>query len=107
MKKLPKNVTIFGRKIPVYSLSSEEIKKLYPEFNQAPQGLWDSCHRKIVINSDFPLLDQKYTLNHEMAHSVMTFVGLDLIIDPSLQEVIVQTMATLIEDALNQSQLLK
>lgn len=107
MKKLPKSVTVFGRKIPVILLTSEEIKNQYPDFNQAPLGLWDSCYRKIVINKDFPIEDQKYTLKHEMAHSSFTFTGIDLIIDPVLQEIIVQTVATLMEDALNQSSSLK
>jgi hypothetical protein len=38
---------------------------------------------------------------------MMTFIGLDLIIDPSLQEVLVQSMATLMEDVLNQARSLK
>lgn len=107
MKKLPKSVMIFGRKIPVLTLSSEEIKKLYPDFTHAPQGLWDSCQRTIVINNEFPVQDQGYTLKHEIAHCVMTFVGLDLIIDPNVQEIIVQTMATLLEDVLKQANILK
>jgi Zn-dependent peptidase ImmA (M78 family) len=107
MKKIPNSVTIFGRKIPVKNISSKDILKLYPEFTHAPQGLWDSCNRFIVINKDFPLLDQTYTLNHEIAHCVMTFVGLDLVIDQNIQEIIVQSMATLIEDVLNQQKIFK
>lgn len=107
MRKLPKIVSVFGRKIPVIQLSSEEIKKAYSEFNQAPQGLWDSCNRKIIINKDFPIEDQFYTLLHELGHSSFTFTGLDLIIDPSIQEILVQTVATLIEDVLAQSKALK
>jgi hypothetical protein len=38
---------------------------------------------------------------------MMTFVGLDLIIDPSVQEIIVQSMATLIEDLIKQARILK
>ncbi len=86
MKKLPKSVTVFGREIPIHNLSSDKIKELYP---------------------DFPLIDQAYTLKHEIGHSMMTFIGLDLIIDPSLQEVLVQSMATLMEDVLNQARSLK
>ena len=107
MKKLPKNVSVLGRKIPVLNLTSQKILSLYQEFNQAPQGLWDSCKRVIVINSDFPIEDQFYTLKHELAHVVMTFTGLDLIIHPDIQEVIVQSMATLMEDMLAQSRLIK
>ena len=107
MKNLPKSVKVFGRDIPIHNLSSDKIKELYPEFQQAPLGLWDSSRRIIIINKDFPVCDQHYTLFHEMGHSVMTFVGLDLIIDPALQEIIVQSMATLMEDVLKQARSLK
>lgn len=107
MRKLPRIVTVFGRKLPIIQLSSEEIKKAYPDFQQAPQGLWDSCNRKIVINKDFPIEDQFYTLFHELAHASFTFSGVDLVIQPELQEVIVQTVATLTEDVLAQSKALK
>lgn len=107
MKKLPKHVIIFGRKIPVKNIPSESILQLYPEFTSAPQGLWDAGKREIVINSDFHIKDQRYTLFHEMSHCIMTFVGLDLIIHPEIMEIIVQSSATLTEDILNQSQILK
>lgn len=107
MKKLPKSVTVFGREIPIHNLSSDKIRELYPDFPQAPLGLWDSSRRVIIINKEFPLIDQAYTLKHEMGHAMMTFIGLDLIIDPSLQEVLVQSMATLMEDVLNQARSLK
>lgn len=107
MRKLPKFVTVFGRKIPVICIPSAEIIKTFPEFTQAPHGLWDASNRKIYINSELELIDQHYTLKHEMGHSAMTFTGLDLIIPPEIQEIIVQTMATLLEDALNQGRNLK
>lgn len=107
MKKLPKFIFVFGRKIPIKSVNSKAMLKMYPDYHQAPQGLWDSCKREIVINKDFPIKDQFYTLSHELAHCAKTFVGLDLILDASIQEIIVQTMATLIEDILNQSSKLK
>lgn len=107
MKKLPKSVTVFGRKIPVHTLSSEEIKRLYPDFTNAPQGLWDAGSREIIINSDFHLKDQRYTLLHEISHAVNTFNGIDLIIHPDIIEILVQSNATLLEDVLEQAQILK
>jgi len=107
MKKLPKSVTIYGRKIPIINIPSEEILKLYPDFNQAPHGLWDSGKRVIVINSDLELLDQRYVLFHEMSHAVNTFNGVELIIGPELQEILVQSNATLIEDVLSQAHIFK
>jgi len=107
MKKLPKSVTVFGRDIPIQNLSSDKIIELYPDFPQAPLGLWDSSRRVIISNKDIPKIDQAKTLKHEMGHAMFTFIGLDLIIDPSLQEVLVQSIATLMEDVLNQARSLK
>jgi Zn-dependent peptidase ImmA (M78 family) len=102
MKRLPKSVTILGRKIPIKIVSSKKMLELYPMYQHAPQGLWDSGYRVIYINADYPLIDQRYTLLHELSHSVMTCVGLDLIIDANIQEIIVQSMATMLEDILCQ-----
>ena len=107
MKKLPKSITILGRTIPIKSLPSDKIKQLYPQFEHAPQGLWDSAERVIVINNQFPIKDQFYTLLHELHHSAFTVVGLDLIINPDLQEILVQTCASVAEDILNQAKGLK
>lgn len=103
MKRIPKSIVIFGRKIPIKTLSSKDIIKLYPDYQHAPQGLWDSCNEWIVINKDFNLKSQHYTLAHEIAHSVNTFNGVDLIIDPSIQEILAQSTATLIQDILKQA----
>lgn len=107
MKKLPKSIMIYGRKIPILNISGKKILELYPEFTHPPQGLWDAGLRKIIINSDFHIQDQRYTLLHEISHAVFTFVGLDLILHPEIVEIIVQSQATLIEDVLSQSQVLK
>lgn len=101
---MPKYVFIFGRKIPIKYLSPAEMLKLYPNpHNSAPAGLWDSPSRTIYLNSDYPRKDQTYTLFHEMGHAVKSFVGLDQLLQPELQEIIVQTFATLIEDVLKQA----
>jgi len=107
MKKLPKSVTIFGRKIPIKNIHSKKILELYPEFTHAPHGLWDAGLRHIVINSELHLQDQKYTLLHEISHVVNTFNGIELIINPEIIEILVQSNATLIEDVLSQAHILK
>ncbi len=107
MKKIPKSVTIFGRKIPIKNIPGKKILELYPEFTHPPQGLWDAGERIIVINSDLHILDQKYTLFHEISHVVNTFNGIELVISPEIIEILVQSNATLIEDVLAQAHLLK
>lgn len=104
---MPKSVVVFGRTIPVKYLSSKDIIKLYPNPNGAPSGLWDSTTRTIYINSDLPRPEQKYTLYHELGHACNTFTGMELILAPEIQEIMVQSYATLIEDILKQSAKLK
>ncbi len=107
MKKIPKSITILGRTIPIKCLSGDKIKQLYPQLEQATQGLWDSAERVIILNNQYPIKEQFYTLLHEVFHSSFTTVGLDLIINPDLQEILVQTCASVAEDLLNQSRALK
>lgn len=100
---MPKSVSVFGRKIPVKYLSAAEMLKLYPNpAGVAPMGLWSSPDRVIYICNEYPKNEQRYTLFHEIGHTVMTFTGLELILPAEMQEVIVQTFATLIEDIVNQ-----
>jgi hypothetical protein len=101
---MPKTVDIFGRRIPIKYLSPDEMLKLYPNpQGNAAQGLWDSSTRTIYINTDYPKQEQTYTLFHEMGHTVLTWTGLDLILPPEIQEILVQTFATLIEDIVKQA----
>jgi len=107
MKKLPKSITILGRIIPIKCLPGDKIKELYPQFEHTPQGLWDSADRVIVLNNQYPLKDQFYTLLHECFHSSFTTTGLDLILNADLQEILVQTCASVAEDLLSQQRTLK
>lgn len=101
--KLPTDVEIMGRKIPVRYISKPEMEKIYPN----AIGVWESTLRTIFILKDTTDEEKLYTLYHEMGHALKSFVGLDQVIAHELQEVIVQSYATLIEDILNQSQKLK
>jgi Zn-dependent peptidase ImmA (M78 family) len=97
-KKLPKSVQVFGRKIPIKLVPKEELNS----YIQGAEGIWDTYTRTIYINKEAPLIVQKYYIYHEMGHAIKTFTGLDQILNPELQEIIVQSYATLIEDILKQ-----
>lgn len=103
MKKLPKSVEIMGRTIPIKLVSKEDLNK----WIMGAEGIWDTYTRTIYINKEAPLQIQKYYVYHEMGHAMKTFVGLDQVISAELQEVIVQSYATLIEDVLKQANILK
>jgi len=95
---MPKHVTIFGRKIPIKLCSKEQLDMIFKD----AAGIWDPVTRTIYIDSSAPKKTQLYWLYHEMGHATKTFVGLDQILAPELQEIIVQSFATLIEDIVNQ-----
>jgi hypothetical protein len=100
---MPKYVTIFGRKIPIKLCTKEQLDLIYKD----AAGIWDPTTRTIYIDKNAPKKTQLYWLYHEMGHATKTFVGLDQILPSELQEVIVQSFATLIEDVLSQKGIFK
>lgn len=101
-KKLPSSVELMGRIIPIKLISKDELNTLI----QGAEGIWDTYTRTIYINKEAPLLIQKYYIYHEMGHAMSTLTGLDQVILPELQEIMVQSYATLIEDILKQHKIL-
>jgi Zn-dependent peptidase ImmA (M78 family) len=99
---MPKSVTLFGRKIPVKIVDAETMAKIWAEAGGSgvPFGLWDCINRVIYLLKSLPRREKLYTLYHEMGHACLTFTGLDLILDGNIQELLVQSYATLIEDIL-------
>lgn len=96
-------VEVMGREIPIRYITKSELNQMI----QSAEGIWDTYERAIYINKEAPIKIQKYYIYHEIGHAVKTFTGLDQVILPELQEVIVQSFATLIEDVLRQSAKLK
>lgn len=92
-----------GRTIPIKLISKDELNNMIV----GAEGIWDTYTRTIYINKEAPLVIQKYYIYHEMGHAMKTFTGLDQVIMAELQEVIVQSYATLIEDVLKQARILK
>jgi ribosome-associated translation inhibitor RaiA len=92
-------IEVMGRKLPVKFVTKEELNQMI----QNAEGIWDTYERTIFISKDAPVKIQLYYCYHEAGHAVMTFTGLDQIIAPDLQEVIVQSFATLIEDLMRQA----
>lgn len=95
---MPKFVMVLGRKVPIKMLSKQELDKFIPH----AEGIFDTYTRSIYICKSAPKHVQKYYLYHEIGHALKHFVGLDQVISPEVQEIIVQSYATLIEDILSQ-----
>lgn len=94
-----KSVTVLGREIPIIYLSEEKMKEVYggPAF-----GIWEAIKRVIYIREDLPKKEQHYVIFHEMGHALNTFTGMELVMESSYQEIMVQSFATLMEDLLKQ-----
>lgn len=91
---MPKYVTILGRKIPIKLATREQLDRIIPN----AEGIWDGYNQIIYIYKAAPKHIQKYCLYHEIGHALLTFTGIDQTINPELQEIIVQSYATLIDD---------
>lgn len=97
--KLPTELEVMGRVIPIKYIHKDDLNQMIT----GAEGIWDTYTRTIYINHEAPIEVKFYYSFHEAGHAVMTFTGLDQVIAPELQEIIVQTFATLIEDILKQS----
>lgn len=96
---MPKSVVIFGRTIPIKYLSQKQIDKIIP----GAFGVWDPEHYCIYMMKEQSRVSFFRTLRHEVGHAVKTITGLDQVLPPELQEIIVQTFAGLIEDVQKQA----
>lgn len=95
---MPKTIDIYGRKIPIKYISKTELEK----YIAGAEGIWDTYTQAIYINKEAPRNIQLYYIYHEIGHAIKTFVGLDQILPPELQEIIVQSFATGIQDIIRQ-----
>jgi len=95
---MPNSVTIYGRNIPIKYIS----KKKLDQYITGAEGIWDTYTQTIYINREAPQNIQYYYIYHEIGHAIKTFVGLDQILPAELQEVIVQSFATGIQDIIKQ-----
>lgn len=103
MKKMPKEVSVMGRKIPILYVS----KKILEDMIKNAEGIWDSYERCIYINKEAPRNIQLYYIYHEITHAMHNFTGIDQMLPPEFVEILCQSNATLIEDALSQAEKLK
>lgn len=97
--KMPQDVEVLGRVLPIKYITKTELNELILN----AEGVWDTYTRCIYINKEAPEKVQLYYIYHEIGHALKTIVGLDQVIAPELQEIIVQSYASLIEDILKQA----
>lgn len=82
---LPKSVTVFGEKFKV-------IRK--PLTAEGLAGYCDRSNNTIVVASELITIDAFQTLLHEIGHAVFGRIGLMQAINPELEEIVVESLAT-------------
>jgi Zn-dependent peptidase ImmA (M78 family) len=93
---MPKSVCVLGDKIPIKVVSQEVMDQLLGQSGAI--GLWASDLKTIFISKDSNKDERLYTLCHEIGHVLFTKVGLDQVLAPELQEILVQSYSTVIVD---------
>jgi Zn-dependent peptidase ImmA (M78 family) len=95
---MPKSVCVLGEKIPVKVVTQEKMDQLFS--HKGAMGLWAPDLKTIFLTKESNKEENLYTLCHEIGHVLFTKVGFDQILASELQELIVQSYATLILDIL-------
>lgn len=88
--KIPKSITVLGRKITIHLVDSEKLRELT---GMGAVGACDYSGKKIYILKDMSREDQILTLFHETAHAIQSVVGLNQITTPDLIEIWCESMA--------------
>lgn len=98
-KKLPKTVTLLGRKFTVMSgLTAEQITGLMPD-KSSPLGAMCYSKRLILIQTHEDPEEELVTFFHECGHAIQYIVGLALVTHPEMAEVWCESMANGFYDA--------
>lgn len=93
--KIPKSITILGRKIKISKVSPEILRQLS---GIEASGLFDGDDLVIYLNRELSEREMLITLNHEFGHSLLNTVGISQVISPELAEIICDSFANGIFD---------
>jgi len=88
--KMPKAVTILGRKFKVVVVSPEKMKAMT---GLDLSGAMNFTKRLILIEDSHSKEDMIVTLHHEVAHVVQFITGLAQVTDPNMAEIWCESMA--------------
>lgn len=88
--KIPKTVTILGRKFTVKVISKEVIEK---EIGTGVMGGMNYTKKSILISNNMSKEDMYITYLHEVCHVGMYVTGLNQVIPSEMQEILCETLA--------------
>jgi hypothetical protein len=94
--KIPKSVTILGRKFKVHNnLTPEQMKKYVPE---CPLGAMNYSEKLIAIQAHKCKEEQFVTYFHECCHAAQYISGLNMTINHEMAEVWCEATANMMID---------
>ena len=87
-----KSIKVMGKVVKIKYVDRSVLDKMITN----AEGIWDSYTETIFIYKKAPKAIQEYYIYHEAGHALLTYTGLDQVINPDMQEVLVQSYATFI-----------
>lgn len=94
--KIPKSVTILGRKFTVKVVSKEYIEK---EIGPGVMGGMNYTKKSILVSNNMSREDMYITYLHEICHVGMYVAGLNQVIPSDIQELLCETLANTFYDS--------
>lgn len=88
--KLPKKLMILGQEFKIKEKPQKEIEKM---LGQGTFGAMNYSDKLILIASDANELDKLLIFLHECGHAITHVNGLNQVMSPELQEVMVESFA--------------
>ena len=88
-----KSFSVYGKIIPVKLEDDPSID------GQAMDGYFDANNLIIVINKKLSEKQQKLTLYHELIHALFYRVGISMVIDRALQEILCESISQFIDES--------
>lgn len=88
-----REVTILGRTFKVKRMSEAEIKKAVGR-EYTPEAALHYHKRTILIKKGMTSHEERLALYHEVCHAIMRTTGISQVINPDVQEIICESMAS-------------
>jgi len=95
--KIPSSVIIFGAECKIV-----EVHPCVDEYGNLCDGLFDANSMRIELEKKTSMKNKEHTLIHELGHAMFYRMSLGQTrIDPQIEEIIVNSNATMIQELFN------
>jgi Zn-dependent peptidase ImmA (M78 family) len=90
---MKKSINVLGAKVPIKYFDEKNVEE-----NRMLMGYCQNSPLEIYINNSLTKIQKEHTLCHEIAHIVMTRVGLDQVLSAEVQEIICESFANFMHE---------